>query len=108
EWGSTAADPLPAMLYVRSLEMPSYRRMALSPDKPGAAPAAPGGPREQQGAAIYAQICSACHGPGQTPMKSPAKLGTGGFRTLVRQGKDQMPAFSATMLPGASVDALEA
>jgi quinoprotein glucose dehydrogenase len=107
-WGSTAADPVTGMLYVRSLEMPSYRRMALSPDKPGAAPPVQGGAREQQGAAIYTQICSACHGPGQTPMKSPARLGSQGFRALVRQGKDQMPAFSEAMLPVASVDALEA
>jgi quinoprotein glucose dehydrogenase len=107
-WGSTAADPVTGMLYVRSLEMPSYRRMALSPDKPGAAPPVQGGPREQQGAAIYTQICSACHGPGQTPMKSPSRLGSQGFRALVRQGKDQMPAFSEAMLPAASVDALEA
>ena len=28
-WGSTAVDPATGMLYVRSLEMPSYRRMAL-------------------------------------------------------------------------------
>jgi glucose dehydrogenase len=28
-WGSTAADPASGMLFVRSLEMPSYRRMAL-------------------------------------------------------------------------------
>jgi quinoprotein glucose dehydrogenase len=107
-WGSTAADPATGMLYVRSLEMPSYRRMALSPDKPGAAPPVEGGPREQQGAATYTQICSACHGPGQTPMKSPAKLGAAGFRTLIRQGKEQMPAFSEAMLPAASVEALEA
>jgi quinoprotein glucose dehydrogenase len=107
-WGSTAANPATGMLYVRSLEMPSYRRMALSPDKPGAAPVIPEGPRERQGAAIYTQICSACHGPGQTPMKSPARLGPEGFRALVRQGKDQMPAFPETLLPRASVEALEA
>ena len=28
-WGSTAADPATGMLYVRSLEMTSYRKMAL-------------------------------------------------------------------------------
>jgi quinoprotein glucose dehydrogenase len=28
-WGSTAADPTTGMLFVRSLEMPSYRKMAL-------------------------------------------------------------------------------
>src|SRR4030095_7624076 len=57
-WGSTAADPGTGMLYVRSLEMPSYRRMALSPDKPGAAPVIPGGPSERQGAAMYNTLFS--------------------------------------------------
>ena len=32
-------------------------------------------------------ICAACHGPGQMPMRSPAKLGAEAFRTLVRQGR---------------------
>jgi len=33
-WGSTAADPASAMLFVRSLEMPSYRRMAVDVPRP--------------------------------------------------------------------------
>ena len=37
-WGSTAADPATGMLFVRSLEMPSYRRMAVN--TPSQAPAA--------------------------------------------------------------------
>ena len=36
-WGSVAADPGTGMLFVRSLEMPSYRRMALSAERPGPA-----------------------------------------------------------------------
>jgi quinoprotein glucose dehydrogenase len=107
-WGSTAADPATGMLYVRSLEMPSYRRMAVSIDKPGTPAAFQGTPLQQQGFGIYRQLCSACHGPGQTPMKSPAKLGAAAFRTLIRQGREQMPAFPDAMLPPASVDALEA
>jgi quinoprotein glucose dehydrogenase len=107
-WGSTAADPGTGMLFVRSLEMPSYRRMSLNVDKPAAVPAVPLGPREQQGATLYAQICSACHGPGQIPMKSPARLGAREFRALMRQGKEQMPGFPESLLPASSVDALEA
>jgi quinoprotein glucose dehydrogenase len=41
-------------------------------------------------------------------MKSPARLGAAGFRTLIRQGKEQMPAFSETLLSPATVDVLEA
>jgi quinoprotein glucose dehydrogenase len=106
-WGATAGDPVSGMLYVRSLEMPSYRKMALVTQKPGP-PEIKCGAREQQGYTLYTQICAACHGPGQTPMRSPATLGPENFRKLVRQGQDQMPAFSEEMLPPASVDALEA
>ena len=107
-WGSTAADPATGMLYVRSLEMPSYRKMSRSNTPRQAAGDSRAGPREQQGYEIYTQICAACHGPGQMPMRSPAKLGAETFRTMVRQGQEQMPAFSEATLPPESVDALEA
>jgi quinoprotein glucose dehydrogenase len=38
-WGSTAGDPATGMLYVRSLEMPSYRRMSESPQTSAQPPA---------------------------------------------------------------------
>jgi quinoprotein glucose dehydrogenase len=41
-------------------------------------------------------------------MRSPAKLGPEPFRALVRQGRDQMPAFSERMLQPDRVNALEA
>jgi quinoprotein glucose dehydrogenase len=104
-WGSTAADPTSAMVFVRSLEMPSYRRMSQSNAAPSTVQ---GGPAVQQGFAIYAQLCSSCHGPGSTPMRSPSALGPGGFRDLLRQGRDEMPRFSDEMLPASRVDALEA
>jgi quinoprotein glucose dehydrogenase len=103
-WGSTAGDPATGMLYVRSLEMPSYRKMALDVPKPVTVK---GGAREQRGFAVYTQHCATCHGPGQMPMKSPAKLGADGFRALVRGGLEQMPAFSEKALPPESIDELE-
>ena len=106
-WGSLAADPSTGSLFVRSLEMPSYRKMSIVNERPGPVTVA-GGPREQQGYSIYTTLCAACHGPGQAQMKSPAKLGPENFRTLLRQGKEQMPAFPEAALPAASVDALEA
>jgi quinoprotein glucose dehydrogenase len=106
-WGSTAADPATGMLYVRSLEMPSYRRMAANTAQEGTA-AVRGGAREQQGFSIYTQLCASCHGPGQAPMKSPAKLGSDQFRALLKQGKEQMPAFPEAVLTSDSVNALEA
>ncbi len=51
-WGSVAADPGTGMLFVRSLEMPSYRRMALSTERQGPPPIK-GGQREQDG---YARV----------------------------------------------------
>ena len=72
-WGSTAGDPASGMLFVRSLEMPSYRRMALDVPRP---------PAQPQGVARTARLrrrtrsaAPRCHGPGQTPMRSPAALG---------------------------------
>jgi quinoprotein glucose dehydrogenase len=106
-WGSVAADPGTGMLFVRSLEMPSYRRMSLSADRPGPPPIK-GGVREQEGYAVYAQLCAGCHGPGQAPMRSPAKLGADGLRRLIRQGKEQMPPFPDTVLSAQRLDALEA
>jgi quinoprotein glucose dehydrogenase len=104
-WGSTAGDPETGMLYVRSLEMPSYRKMSLDIPKPVTIQ---GGPREQRGFAVYTQQCASCHGPGQAQMKSPARLGAENFRALLRQGREQMPAFPEKTLPPDSIDALEA
>jgi quinoprotein glucose dehydrogenase len=104
-WGSTAGDPETGMLYVRSLEMPSYRKMSLDVPKPVTIK---GGPREQRGFAIYTQHCAGCHGPGQAQMKSPARLGAEDFRALLRQGREQMPGFPEKTLSAVNVDELEA
>ena len=103
-WGSTAADPTSGMLVVRSLEMPSYRRMALDVPRP---PAMPAGAQAQRGYTVYTQRCAGCHGPGQMPMTSPVTLGLERFRTLVRQGQDQMPAFPVAAVPADDMSALE-
>jgi quinoprotein glucose dehydrogenase len=106
-WGSLAADPSNGLLFVRSLEMPSYRKMSVVEERP-ATTTVKGGPREQEGYKVYSTLCAACHGPGQAQMKAPAKLGADGFRALLRAGKEQMPAFPDAVLPAASIDALQA
>ena len=106
-WGSTAADPSTGMLYVRSLEMPSYRRLTRQTTSTEP-PVIKGGARERLGYDVFVQMCAACHGPGQMPMRSPARLGTDAFRSQVRQGQAQMPGFSAEALPDDRLDALEA
>jgi quinoprotein glucose dehydrogenase len=105
-WGSTAADPATGVLYVRSLEMPSYRRMSINTPKENTT-AATVDPRHEKGFAVYTQLCSGCHGPGATPMTAPSKLGSQNFRTLLRQGREQMPAFPERMLSHESVSELE-
>jgi quinoprotein glucose dehydrogenase len=107
-WGSTAADPATGMLYVRSLEMPSYRKLARVEPKAAEAPVVTGGPRERLGYDTFVQTCAACHGSGAMPMRSPAALGAQQFRRLVRQGQAQMPAFPEAALPDAQLEALEA
>jgi quinoprotein glucose dehydrogenase len=107
-WGSVAGDPSTGMVYVRSLEMPSYRQMEVVKDTGGRKPEIKGGARELQGYETYVQICSACHGPGGMPMRSPSTLGAENFRKLVRQGQSQMPPFSEEVIPAERLDALEA
>ena len=86
-WGSVAGDPQTGMVYVRSLEMISYRKMSLvEPGRGGGGGgggrgqgAAPLGPREQAGQSVYTQRCSTCHGAGQMPMRSIKVLGSEGI-----------------------------
>jgi quinoprotein glucose dehydrogenase len=109
-WGSTAGDPETGMLYIRTLEMISYRTMSLvKPDGgPGrGAAAAPLGPREQQGHDVYMQRCAGCHGPGQMPIKSIKVLGSQAFRAVVRKGANQMPAYPESSISSSGLDALE-
>ena len=88
------------MVYVRSLEMISYRKMSLVSRQRRRAVAADADkarrrlePREQEGQSVYMQRCSGCHGPGQMPMRSLKVIGSQGFRSVVRQGVNSMPAF---------------
>ncbi len=112
-WGSTAGDPETGMVYVRSLEMISYRKMSLvTPGSGGGGgggrgQGAPPGPREQEGQSVYMQRCSGCHGPGQMPMRSLQVIGSQGFRAIVRQGANAMPAFAVSTISNDALEALE-
>jgi quinoprotein glucose dehydrogenase len=110
-WGSTAADPATGMLYVRSLEMISYRKMSLATPGGGGGgrgQGAPLAPREAQGQSVYMQRCAGCHGPGQMPMRPIKLLGAQGFRAVIRQGVNQMPAFAESTISPDELEALEA
>jgi quinoprotein glucose dehydrogenase len=108
-WGSTAADPTSGMLFVRSLEMPSFRKMSLvNPEKEASSAAFKGTPQQHQGFETYIERCSSCHGPGQIPMRSSVVAATETLRAIVRQGREEMPAFSAVQIPPERFTALDA
>ena len=105
-WGSTAGDPESGMLYVRSLEMISYRTMSQVQTGEANASATPLPPQAQQGRDVYMERCGACHGPGQMPIRSMKIIGSTRFRALVRQGSNQMPAFPESSVSSDALDAL--
>jgi quinoprotein glucose dehydrogenase len=114
-WGSTAGDPETGMLFIRTLEMISYRKMSLvEPARGGGGGgggrgqgAAPLAPREQEGQNVYLQRCAGCHGPGQMPMRSLKVISSEGFRSIVRKGVSSMPPFPATTISNDALDTLE-
>lgn len=96
-WGSTAANPKKGIVYVRSIDWPSFygvmqRRVAQGK---GAAKPMP----VQSGRAIYQNNCQSCHGKDRQGSVGPslvgigAKVGFNDFRHLLSSGKGEMPAF---------------
>ena len=109
-WGSTAGDPETGMLYIRTLEMISYRTMSLVTPDGGRGQGAAGAPlaaREQQGHDVYMSRCAGCHGPGQMPIKSITVLGSPAFKAIVRRGANQMPGYPESSMSASTLDALE-
>jgi len=93
-WGGAAADPTSGMLYVRSHDAPTMHILSERPAiriPEGATP-------EQRGHAIYAQHCEMCHGTNQKGLTADA------FKTIVRSGRGQMPAFPDTMIGAQDLD----
>ncbi|MBN9692962.1 MAG: PQQ-binding-like beta-propeller repeat protein [Verrucomicrobia bacterium] len=93
EWGGAAADP-DGILYVNSNEMPWILTL-VETQRPGGLPLS-------SGEAIFAQICSACHGTdrkGNAAQNVPSLVGVEqrlkreDLLTLLRTGKGVMPSF---------------
>ncbi len=96
-WGSTAANPEKGLVYVRSIDWPSFygkvekREMA----KPGAAI----NDMVQSGQGLYLSSCQACHkadhsgGIGPQLLDVQSRYDFAKFRQLMHAGKGEMPAF---------------
>jgi quinoprotein glucose dehydrogenase len=117
-WGSAAGDPATGMVYIRSYEMISYRKMSLvDPNRSGGGGGGGGGrgrgtppplgAREVEGQGVYTKQCIGCHGPGQMPIRSLKVIGEQQFRAIVRQGTGQMPPFPESSISSGALGALE-
>jgi quinoprotein glucose dehydrogenase len=104
-WGGTAADPTNGMLYVRAADQPAIH--ILTEVKPGTRTFR-GGTPEQRGGFVYAQTCIQCHGPERANIAYPKTLTEAQFRSVVRSGQGQMPAFDPQSLPDENLDGLVA
>jgi quinoprotein glucose dehydrogenase len=104
--GSTAADPVTGMMYVKTYDAPTIHKMTETP--PGQQRVAVLGTPEQEGYGLYVQNCIACHGPNRERITFPKTIGFDEFTATLRSGKGEMPAFSETTLTTARVDSLAA
>jgi quinoprotein glucose dehydrogenase len=100
------------MLYVRSADQPAMH--ILREYRPGDSES---GTPEQRGRAVYAERCEMCHGlPEAGTIKSMDRasviglkeIGPDRIRTVVRQGRGQMPAFPESVISARQLDALMA
>jgi quinoprotein glucose dehydrogenase len=105
EWGGAAIDPAKGILYVNSSEAPWILTMVEQHSGTGTGLSG--------GAAIYSQICAACHGvdrAGNAARSFPSlqkigdKLKKTDIATLLNTGKGMMPSFA--FLTGAQREAV--
>ena len=99
-WGMTAVNPTDGTLFVMSMDIPAFLKNEhrLPPNlweiPMDVAPA-------QQGKAIYHLYCERCHGADRTGsppsipslVNAPAVYGDDTIKTVVRNGRQEMPAF---------------
>ena len=97
-WGAGATDPTDGSLYVVSMDVPAILKLEQKPAERMIA----AGTAAQQGQAIYAQNCAACHGSNREG-RAPAvpslagladKMDEKAVSDFVRQGVGEMPGFS--------------
>jgi mono/diheme cytochrome c family protein len=110
-WGGEAADPMTGMLYVRSHNAPTVHILSARPRAQSIA----GETSEERGRFVYAQACLPCHGEPEadgirsmdrTAMIRLRDLGSERVAAVIRQGQNQMPPFSETVLPHTNLQSL--
>lgn len=98
-WGSTAANPNTGMVYVRSIDWPSFYGKMIrqeAPDKEAQAAKR----KELSGDVLYTQYCQPCHAEDRSGGIGPSLLGLSGrmklteFHQLVAGGRGEMPALN--------------
>ncbi len=66
------------------------------------------GSPEQRGRAVFTQMCQPCHGPDRKGVIAPKDSSVERFKSVVRNGQAQMPAFSEDALKPDHMDSLMA
>jgi glucose dehydrogenase len=95
EWHGGAFDPSLNVLYVNVNDAPTINRLRPVYDAPADGPQTP----TELGRRIYERSCVACHGaerqgsPPQTPSLVNLKKSPQELETVIRQGRNSMPAF---------------
>lgn len=118
-WGSTAADPKNATMYVVSMDIPAILRdeptlpelLKKTDERKHPGVKIPAGTLADQGMAVYQQNCQRCHGPdraGAPPaipslVDAAAHFGDATIKAVVKNGAGNMPPF-----PGLNDAALNA
>ena len=88
-WAGTAGDPETGMLYVRSENPVSIRRLF---ERSGAR-VSRGDTPVQQGHVVWAQHCESCHGPDEAGAKSIRERDPERLEGIIRGGAPNMPGF---------------
>ena len=102
EWHGGAFDPFLNVLYVNVNDAPTINRLRPVHDAPADGPQTP----TELGRRIYERSCVACHGaerqgsPPQTPSLVNLKKSPQELETVIRQGRNSMPAFRLSASAG--------
>lgn len=100
-WGNTASNPDEGIVYVYSIDWPSFYPRLERRDAEPEGNAAPSAFPIFRGRDLYAQICQSCHGSAQSGTAVAPSLigmerrfGFDHFQQIVRSGQGEMPAFA--------------